>query len=1449
MSAVKQAIVELRTLRSRLEEVERRSSEPIAIVGLGCRYPGGANSPDAFWRMLDDGVDAVSEIPADRWDVEALYDPDPEAPGKMSTKWGGFLDAVDTFDPDFFGISPREAMSLDPQQRLLLEVSWEALEHGGIAADSLFGSLTGVFVGIGSFDYSQIQMQSGGVDRIDAYLATGVAHSVASGRLSYVLGLQGPSVSIDTACSSSLVAVHLATQSLRNRECDMALAGGVNLIFTPEILINLSKARMMASDGRCKAFDAAADGFVRSEGCGIVVLKRLSEALADGNRVLAVVRGSAVNQDGRSSGLTAPNGPSQQAVIVRALANAGVEPKSVGYVEAHGTGTALGDPIEAQALAEALGNGRPSDRPLKIGSVKTNIGHCEAAAGVAGLIKTVLALQHEQIPPHLHLRQPSPHIPWDSMNLAIPIETEPWARGASPRLAGVSSFGFSGTNAHVILEEAPAVPPRIADVDRPRHVLTLSARSESGLKALTGRIAAALDAATGQPLADIAFTANSGRSHFASRIALHAATVDEARETLQAYVNGETAPNLRAGRFEAAAVPEPVYLFSGQGSQYAGMGRELYASEPVFRQTIDRCAEGLRERLDTPLTSLLFDEGQDARLQRTAVTQPALFSLQMALAALWQSWGIEPAAVTGHSIGEYAAACVAGVFSIEDGLVLVSERGRLMESLCAPGAMLAVFADAAEVGRHLDGVRDVVPAALNGDANTVIAGPIEGVEAARQRFEAAGIRTKPLAVSHAFHSPLIEPMLDRFEQEAARVRYQAPRVPLVSNLSGTFLLAGEVPGALYWRQHTRQAVRFADGMRALHRAGHTTFVEIGPGQTLLGMGRAALPPDVEGLWVPSLRREDADGRQILDSLAALYVRGVRIDWPGFDRDRSRRRVELPTYPFQRKRYWAGSIERRKAADANEVWRQAIAAGTRQAAVVPIDLHLETYAFKWAALDRFVSALIVRTLGALGAFAEQDTVTPDELIQRAGVLPTYRHLMARWLRRLATDGLVDEQPDGWRVHGRLPEAQVPAAAAEAGRALADIPFLHEYLMRCADLITDVLRGKESPLETLFPGGSPETAMSLYHRWALSRYYNGISRSVVDALARTRGGPLRVLEVGAGTGGTTASLLPVLPADRTTYLYTDLSDFFFEQAARQFSEYPFLRCRHLDIEQSPQVQGLGRHEFDLIVAANVLHATKDLRETLDHVLSLLRPGGMLLLYEVTDPPSWFDVSIALIEGWQRFDDGLRGDGPLLPLTQWQPLLLSRGFEEVVALPEEGSPAGILTSHVILARAPGGAVAVEHGVELLEGAGVPTSLAARPDEDAAAVLAREILEAPAAERLELLTDYVRTCVMSVLRRDTSSPVGRHDRLMDLGVDSLMAVELRNMLHTGLRLPRRLPATLMFDYPTIAAIAAHLDGQLEAPGPAPQKVEAAGAIATRLDELSDAEVEALLIEKLDRM
>ncbi|MBI1357397.1 MAG: SDR family NAD(P)-dependent oxidoreductase [Acidobacteria bacterium] len=855
------------------------ANDPIAILGMGCRMPGGVSSPEQLWRLLVDGIDAIREVPADRWDIDQYYDPRPATPGKMSTRWGGFVEGIDLFDASFFGISPREAASLDPQQRLLLEVAWEAVERAGIAPHSLNGSATGVFVGLSTTDYGTLQLKAGDPSAIDLYFGTGNAISVAAGRVSYVLGLQGPCVALDTACSSSLTAVHMACQSLRLGECELALAGGVNAILTPDALINFSQAHMMALDGRCKTFDASADGFVRGEGCGLLVLKRLSDAVRDGDPVLAVVRGSAVNQDGRSNGLTAPNGPSQEAVLRAALRRAGVQPAEVGYVEAHGTGTSLGDPIEIQALSAVLGEGR--EQPLLVGSIKTNVGHLEAAAGVAGLMKTVLALGEGRIPASLHLVTPNPHIAWDRLPVEVATALTPWPESYERRLAGVSGFGISGTNAHVVVEEAPTAPDAPASTDRPLHLLALSARSAGALRELAARYADHLAAHPEQSFADVCHTANAARTHFAHRLAVVAGTAEAARQKL--FVAAPPAP--------AVGQPKVAFLFTGQGAQYAGMGRGLYETQPTFRAAIDQCAALLEPLLDAPLTELLFDGG---RMEQTRYAQPAIVALEWALAELWRSWGVWPAAVLGHSVGEIAAACVAGALSLPDALRLAAVRGRLMEESARGGAMAAVFAPPRDFGEG------VSVAALNAPTETVIAGSAEAVEAALERLAAEGVKTRRLPMQYAFHSALLDPTLDELEREAAALEFSEAEIPVFSCLSGD--ASADLTAAAYWRRQAREPVRFAEALAGLRAAGYTAFLEMGPHPVLIAAGRRA-DDEETALWLPSLRRDREDFEQLLESLGRFYTAGGAVDWRGFDRDFPRRRLALPTYPFQRERYW------------------------------------------------------------------------------------------------------------------------------------------------------------------------------------------------------------------------------------------------------------------------------------------------------------------------------------------------------------------------------------------------------------------------------------------------------------------------------------------------------------------------------------------------------------------
>ncbi len=1576
-------------LQSKLEKAELQKTAPIAVVGLACRFPGGVDSPEAYWELLRAGVDAVTEVPASRWDADAYYDPDPDAPGKMNTRWGGFLEQIDQFDPQFFGISPREAASMDPQQRLLLEVAWEALETAGYAPDQLAGSLTGVFVGLCNNDYGNL-MLNGQSDQIDLYLATGGASSVASGRLSYVLGLQGPSISIDTACSSSLVSVHLAVQALRMGECSLALAGGANLILMPQTSITLSKAKMMAADGRCKAFDSRADGFVRGEGCGIVVLKRLDDAARDGDQVLAVIRGSAVNQDGRSNGLTAPNGPAQTAVIRAALADARLEAGDISYIETHGTGTALGDPIEVQALAAALGAGHSRAAPLLIGSVKTNLGHLESAAGIAGLIKLILMTQRGVIPPHLHFIEPNPYIAWGELPVAVSDRLTQWAPAGGRRIGGVSSFGFSGTNAHIIVEQAPPRRRAAPENERPLHLLALSGRGEGALHQLAGRFEDYL-AASDEPAADVCYTANAGRSHQSERLAVVAADAPALRAALAAYRDGQPSDMLFTG--QAQRDKRIAFLFTGQGAQYVGMGQQLYRTQAVFRAVIDECEELLRPLLDRSLLSVLYPQtGASSPLHDIVYAQPAQFAVQCALVKLWDSWGIRPAAVLGHSIGEYAAAYAAGVFSLADGLKLVTARSRLMGQTPA-GEMASVFTTPEHAAQALAPYRGRVEiAAVNGPEMVVISGESAAVAAVIEDLKREKIRARRLEVSIAAHSPLMEPVLDAFASAAAEVAYALPQVEFVSGLTGAPIEGHEIATAGYWRRHLRQTVLFAPAVTALHASGCRMFLEIGPAPTLISLGQR-LEPD--GLWLPSLREGHDDWQTLLKSLAALYTRGADVSWAGFDRDYARRRLALPTYPFQRASYWAqqagparvqppgaadsvhpllgrpvispalrdvvfeaqlsaawppfldhhriygvvilpspaylemalraaqahfgpgvyqvenfsirdalvlpedklrtvqvilsstgadtaalqvvsldadgwklhatGSIRPTAAAPADvfnparirarcpetvtgteyyarvqqlglefgasfrglqHIWRRdgealgrvelpdelaaqagqfmihpafldacfhllgaplpgdgletaylligmdsfqlyrapgktlwnhtvltetangetfagdcylydeagALVAAARglqlkragreallwatqqrpsdlfyevnwvaqpnagranalrtpaevaQDVSAAADFSVQAYADLSAALDRVSVRYIADALRALGwAITPGEHVTAETLAASLGVVERQRPLFARLLVVLAEDGTLTAAAHGGFVVARPPAAGAlePDLDALSG-CFPDYRPLIALVGRCGPALAAVLRGDTDPLHLLFPGGSLADTEALYQSVPTAQFYNSIVRQTLESMLAGATGRLRILEIGAGTGGTTASVLPSLPPERTEYVFTDLSPLFLERAQAKFSAYPFVRRALLDIEQDPDAQGFAGQQFDVIVAANVLHATADLARTLAHVRQLLAPGGQVLLIEGTRPQRWVDLTFGLTEGWWRFrDHHRRPDYPLLTRAGWRDLLRAEGFDQLALLPEVDDSSVLAGQAVIVAR----------------------------------------------------------------------------------------------------------------------------------------------------------------------
>jgi acyl transferase domain-containing protein/SAM-dependent methyltransferase/acyl carrier protein len=1198
-------------LNDRLEALEEDRSGPVAIVGMGCRAPGGVHDAESLWKLLSEGVDAIEEVPADRWNIDDFYDRNPDTPGKMATRCGGFIKEADRFDPKFFGIAPAEATPMDPQQRLLLESTWEALEDAGIPPLSLAGSLTGVFVGICNSDYGNLAIGASH-ETITPYFASGLSHAVAAGRISYVLGLEGPSLAVDTSCSASLMGVHLACQSLRRKESDLALAGGVNLILNPEVSIALSQSHMMAPDGRCKAFSDSADGFVRSEGVGMIVLKRLRDAVQDGSRILAVIRGTAANQDGRSSGLTAPNGRSQEAVVRAALADAGMSADDLQYIEAHGTGTALGDPIEIGALEKVFAERPLAAERVRIGSIKSNLGHLESAAGIVGLMKLVLSLQHKEIPATLHCEKANHRIDWDRIPIRLSKEKESWPVGLGKRAGGVSSFGFSGTNVHIIVEEdveegdpVDAAKGDGTNSERPL-LFPISAKSQTGLQSIATRLSSYLGDHPDLPFAGISRTLTTGRSHFDHRFAVPATSREELLEALRGFdlARGRNSEAGRAGRS-----PRVCFVFADHQFARANMGRDLYEAVPKFREVINRCEDMLLDAIGHPLSSLMYPDS----IERPADIAPeivpvASFAVQYALAELWRSCGLEPALTLGIGTGECIAACFAGVIRLEDALhlTLTLERDSLQDA----------------------------------------------------------------------------------EEFARRIDYSAARLPWLTAETN------QNEKSALWLRRAKAAAASKSFTELVNEkcTGYVTMAE----STAFRQLAAMAGEDVSGKSFGSFYGQLSALQAFMRNAAGLYILGCNFDFSGFYGKTRVRTVSLPTYPFERERYWL-DVERRIPLE-QPVAKQTISVSSADQAE-----HADNWLYEltWeprplpqnpagsgetfsTLIEEVVSpepndvvlrvtdageriqpictGYVLKTLQRLGLKPATDReFTVDDLCSELKIAPGRARIVRRMLRILVEDGILEQAGESLRFTEFTGRADPDTEIVALGNACPEIQTELAVLKRCTDHTPAVLLGTRDPMQLVFAEGSVQEAEQIYENSPICRYFNTAVRDVVvRAVGQITNRTIRILEIGAGTGATTSSVLPAIAHKNVEYTFTDVSPVFLAKAREKFKDASRVSYKLLNIERSPVEQGFEAGQYDIVLAANVLHATADLRQTIAHTRQLLRPGGMLMLVEGVRSDRWLELTFGLTDGWWRFTDrALRPEHPLLPGEKWEQILREHGM----------------------------------------------------------------------------------------------------------------------------------------------------------------------------------------------
>ncbi|MEU6266176.1 type I polyketide synthase [Saccharopolyspora shandongensis] len=1364
--------------------MDAETSLDVAIVGLACRFPGAADA-HRFWANLTAGVESVTGFSTEEFlaaggDPAALDD-------EYLVRAEAAIEGIDLFDAQFFGYPPAEAAGLDPQHRLFLECAYHALEDAACAPDRFDGAI-GVYAGAGHSQYflRNIFPHLDAEDSIAMQHAVlGTAGSTLVTRVAYALGLTGPAIAVQTACSTSLVATHLAAADLLAYRCDAAIAGGVSLNPAPKRGYRYVEGGPFSPDGHCRAFDARAAGMVAGDGVGAVVLKRLDDALAAGHRIYAVLKGSAVNNDGRRKlGFTAPSVGGQAEVIEAALAISEVAPAGIGYVEAHGTGTPIGDPIEVAALARAYGRNPGERRSCALGSVKTNIGHTDAAAGIAGLIKAVLAVHNGQIPPSLHFTEPNPHIDFDDTPFFVPTAPTEWPTGG-PRRAAVNSLGIGGTNAHVILEQAPT--PAESGPPESWSVLLLSAKTPDALADAGRSLGAHLRDDPAVNVADAAYTTQLGRTALPHR---HAVVCRDAEDAAAQLLSGSPAGGEPVAD---GARPGVVFMFPGAGAQYPRMGRDLYETVPLFRAEIDRCAELLSGELERDLRTALYGSGTDEEL-----IFPGLVATEYALAKVLMSLGVTPAAMIGHSIGEYVAACVAGVLDPADLLPLVVRRERLMRRAAGSGLMLSVAADEATVRGHLSG--ELSLAAVNGPAACTVSGASEAVHRLRERLIADGVECQPISTPGAAHSALLEPMLAEYAELVAQVPLEKPRIPYLSNATGTWITSDQATDPQYWSRHTRETVRFADGIGELTADGAPLLLEVGPGRALSKLvgSRPERPTAVPVMRHAKASRDDV--ASLLDAVAALWRHGVDIDWAALHAGSSRAKISLPGYPFQRRRYWIDPPARRTEPQATGIgWNGAAARemaeaerrlrADRQVHRLPADLQ--------AGLDELAARYVCEFLRRGGISTRAGSAHGiAELATRLRVVPKYHRLLAALLRILHAAGVATV--DGDAVRFRVDAESLGESGELSARLAAEHPEFAAELDYVRGVVGDydrVLRGELAGNEVLLPDGDDTAQREIIDRRLatsdIPRYRELIATTLARLVTEAGGRRIRVLEVGAGRGYLSWVAAEALAGANVEYHFTDLGRSFVLDGQRRAGELglDFLRFGVLDIDADPVAQGYPAGGFDVVLAFNVLHATPDLRRTVRNVGTLLAPGGALFLLEASAQRSWSLMSTGLYDGWWSFQDDLRADSPLVSSRQWVELLRAEGFDDVAEFPTDAGDRDAADHAVVVGRRQRlPRPAPEPVPESSLAAATSTAFNRRP------ALATEFVPPAAGPQQDIAAIW-----RDVLGLDE---VGANDNFFDLGGESLLAMQIvvrvRDRASVGLALRD------LFDAPTVAELAA---------------------------------------------